>query len=99
MIKAEKTKDGFRVEAKGGGAVAFIGELLEATSSIFAEIIRDDMTEAETDEFYKSYMDSLKQETKNKKERIKRNDPSLRKEVKKTHEDAMGGALLRNDER
>lgn len=83
MIKVEKTKDGFRVDAKGGGGEELIGELLEATSAILAEILRDDMPESETDEFYKRYMDMLKQETKNKKERIKRNDPSLRTEVKK----------------
>lgn len=83
MIKVEKTKDGFRVKAKCRDTKLLIGELLEATSSIFSEIIRDDMTEAEMDEFYKRYMDDLKRETKNKKERIERNDPNLRSEVKK----------------
>ncbi len=83
MIKVEKTKDGFRVEAKAGRGEEFVGELLEATSAILAEILRDDMPESETDEFFKKYMDLLKQETKNKKERIKRNDPILRVIAKK----------------
>lgn len=78
MIKVEKMKNGFKVEAKGGSGETFIGELLEATSSILAEILRDDMPESETDEFFKKYMDLIKEGAKNKKERIKRNDPSLR---------------------
>lgn len=83
MIKVEKMKNGFKVEAKGGSGEEFIGELLEATSSILAEILRDDMPESETDEFFEKYMDMLKQETKNKKEKIKRNDPNLRMIAKK----------------
>ena len=83
MIKVEKTKDGFRVEARGNRGEEFIGELLEATSAILAELLRDDMPESETDEFFEKYMDFIKQETKNKKERIKRNDPSLRTIAKK----------------
>ena len=67
----------------GGGAEEFIGELLEATSSIFAEVIRDDLTEAEVEDFYAQYMRMLKQETKNKKERIARKDPKLVTKVKK----------------
>ena len=78
MIKVEKTKDGFRVEAKASGGEELIGELLEATSAILADLLRDDMSESETDEFFKKYMDLIKQETKNRKERIKRNNPSLR---------------------
>ena len=83
MIKVEKTKNGHRVEAKGGSGEEFIRELVEATSSILSEILRDDMPESETDEFFKKYMDLIKEETKNKKERIKRNDPSLRTIAKK----------------
>lgn len=83
MIKVEKTKDGFRVEAKGNSGEEFIGELMEATSAILAEILRDDMSESETDEFFEKYMDLIKEEMKNKKERIKRKDPSLRMIAKK----------------
>lgn len=83
MIKVEKTKNGFKTEAKGGSGEEFIGELLEVTSSILAELLRDDMPESETDEFFEKYMDTLKRETKNKKEKIKRNDPSLRTIAKK----------------
>ena len=46
MIKVEQTKEGFEVNAKGGSGKQFIHELLEASSSGFAEILRDDMTEA-----------------------------------------------------
>lgn len=83
MIKVEQTKEGFEVNAKGGSGEQFIHELLEASSSVFAKILRDDMTEAETDEFFKRYMDMLRRETENKKEKIKQNDPNLRTEVKK----------------
>ena len=83
MIKVEKTKNGFKVEARGDSGEEFIGELLEATSSILAELLRDDMSESETDEFFKKYMDLIKKETKNKKEKIKRKDPSLRTIAKK----------------
>lgn len=41
------------------------------------------MTEAETDEFFKRYMDMLRRMTKEKRERIARKDPSLRAKVKK----------------
>ena len=67
MIKAEQTKEGFKVETKGRSGVQFIHELLEASSSIFAEILRKDMTEAETDEFFERYIDVLKRMTKEKK--------------------------------
>ena len=83
MIKVEKMKQGFKVEAKGSDATQFIGELLEASSSVFVEILRNDMTEAETDEFFEKYMHELRRETENKKERIKQNDPNLRTKVKK----------------
>ena len=83
MIKVEKTKDGFRTDAKGNSGEELIGELIEATSSILAEILRDDMPESKTDEFCKKYMDLIKEETKNKKERINRNDPNMRVIAKK----------------
>jgi hypothetical protein len=83
MIKVEKTKDGFRVDAKAGSGEELIGELIEATSSILARILWDDMPESEMDEFFEKYMDLLKYEVESKKERIKRNDPSLRTIAKK----------------
>lgn len=51
------------------------------------------MSESETDEFFKKYMDLIKDETKNKKEQIKRNDPSLCTIAKKTSEDAVGVSI------
>ena len=81
--QGRKNKNGFKVEARGDSGEEFIVELLEATSSILANLLCDDMSESETDEFFEKYMDLLKSETKIKKEKIKRNDPSLRMIAKK----------------
>ena len=82
MIKGERKKDEYKVECKCGSTEEVIYELIKITSSLFAEIVRDDMTDAEISEFFAWYADNLKAKMMSKKERIRKNDPILIRQVK-----------------
>lgn len=77
MIKGERKKDGYMVECKCGSEKEIFYELIETTSSLFAEIVRDDITDAEISEFFAKYAEALKAETMSKKERLRKNDPNF----------------------
>lgn len=83
MIKVERKNGTTKVMARGD-AMEFIAELLEATSSIFAEVYRDDMTEAEWNDHWEKWTEMCKKETENKRRRIKEKDPGIVTKVKKS---------------
>lgn len=81
MIHAEKKKNGLAIRASGNPE-EIIRELGEITASIFAEILIDDMTEAEWDDCWEKWTALRQEETMNRKEAIKNASPDIVRKVR-----------------
>lgn len=81
MIHAERKKNGIKVKASGKPQEIF-RELGEVTASLFAEMLRDDMTEAERDDHWEKWTALCREMTMDRKKAIKNASPDLVRKVR-----------------
>lgn len=80
MIKIEKKGDTINIRAIGGSET-LVKELRHATGVILNSLIRDDMTEAEMEDFWTGWVKLCRMEMQEIREKQKSNDNSLRQKL------------------
>lgn len=80
MIKIEKKGDTINIRAIGASET-LIKELGHATGAILNSLVRDDMTEAEMEDFWTEWVKLCRMEMQEIREKQKSNDKNLRQKL------------------